>query len=58
MIKFTCEICGGNLLLDENGYASCPDCGAKYSKQTIDKIKKKKYVNLLETKQKVKLTIY
>ena len=41
MIKFTCEICGGNLLLDENGYATCPDCGAKYSKQTIDKIKKK-----------------
>lgn len=41
MIKFVCEICGGNLLLTENGQANCLDCGAKYSKQAVDEIKKK-----------------
>lgn len=39
MKKLQCELCGGTLLMDDNGdFASCESCGMKYKRDTIKKM--------------------
>ena len=39
MQKLQCELCGGNLVMDESGeFAACENCGMRFKKETVKKM--------------------